>query len=195
MGALALIGLARPLGAADLLWRPRVGANRHLRGAASRAAAWVRGVLKRPPGDDDSLYEALLFMAVCVEAGLNLHQAVAEVGRRVDNPAGHRLQRAAVLTAQGVPLVRALSEQAEGAGAGYASFVRAVRIGQALGLPLVQSLHGQLDVLRRRQRLDVERRLGTLPLKFTFCTVLLLVPPLLVVILLPGLLAFLRSSW
>lgn len=75
------------------------------------------------------------------------------------------------------------------------SFAAALLQAETLGTPLIETLRGQARSIRRTRRQQLERRINLLPLGLTVITVLFLLPPILVVVLLPNIIGFLRSPW
>ncbi len=132
-----------------------------------------------------------------VEAGRGLRQAVEEVSPHAGG--GMRPVLEAVLRdlGMGATLVEALEARSGTAGLGeeWRAVVRGLRLGQRLGTPVAESLRQLAGDLRRRQRQDLELRLSLLPLKLGLVGLLFFFPPLLVLLVLPNVLQFLRSPW
>ncbi|MCL4426523.1 MAG: type II secretion system F family protein [Firmicutes bacterium] len=75
------------------------------------------------------------------------------------------------------------------------SFAVSLLQAETLGTPLAEILQRQARAMRRERRQSLEKRINLLPLGLTLITVVFLLPPILVVVLLPNVIGFLRSSW
>lgn len=130
------------------------------------------------------------------DGGLNLHQALEAAGDLVDGPLREALGEVRRRTRTGLPLARALEGLAERWNVEEVrTFVRILRIGQALGTPVGEALRQASAFLRERQRLETQRRLAAVPLQITLCTLFFFLPPVFVILLVPNLLNFVGSAW
>lgn len=168
----------RPVAAGRRAWtRP---------GAAARAR---RAVAREVP----FLLDLLVLGA---DGGLNLHQALEAASDLVDGPLREALAELRRQTRTGLPLARALEGLAERWNVEEVrTFVRVLRIGQALGTPVGEALRQASAFLRERQRLETQRRLAAVPLQITLCTLFFFLPPVFVILLVPNLLNFMGSAW
>lgn len=139
---------------------------------------------------------AVELLALCCLSGMNLSQAVDSVGRLGSGP----VQRAFVMTSQdlsaGFTRRQALSRLAARLGTSSAlSLVSAVKQSEASGTPVVDILRTHAEVARREQYAERLRQAELMPLKLAVCTVMFLLPALVIVSVVPHVLAFVKSGW
>lgn len=135
-------------------------------------------------------------LVICADGGLNLHQGLVTASDLVAGPLGEGLFRLRRDLDMGRPLPGALDALARALDTEEVrSVVRIVKIGQALGTPVGESLRNASRYLRHRLRLATEQRLAAMPLKLTLCTLAFFMPPIFVLLLLPNVLNFAGSRW
>lgn len=136
-------------------------------------------------------------MVIALDGGLNLHQAIEAVAPSLPEGALRAaLDRAREDMRLGRPALEALEDMARNEGVDELnSIVRTLRIGQALGTPVGASLRQSARLVRQRRRQRLDELLGVLPLKLTFCALILFFPPILVLLLLPNVLNFVQGQW
>ncbi len=186
---------------------PREGGNPAGRPSGPLPGGWeairrILGMVLRAVGGEDAaearreLAAWLDLLILEVEAGVGLRRAVEEASLQ----ARGRLRPvlAAVLRdlGMGMTLVEAMEARtATGLEEEWRSLVRGLRLGQRFGTPLADSLRQLAGDLRRRQRQDLELKMTLLPVKLGLWGILFFFPPLLLLLVLPNVLQFLRSPW
>lgn len=180
-----------PAGRADPVRRdPRPAAAGRRAWAGPGAAARARRAAAR---EVPFLLDLLVLGA---DGGLNLHQSLEAASDLVDGPLREALADLRRQTRTGLPLARALEGLAERWNVEeIRTFVRVLRIGQALGTPVGEALRQASAFLRERQRLETQRRLAAVPLQITLCTLFFFLPPVFVILLVPNLLNFMGGAW
>lgn len=139
---------------------------------------------------------AVELLALCCLSGMNLSQAVETVGRLGSGP----VQAAFMMTSQdlsaGFTRSEALSRLATRLGTSSArSLVSAVKQSETSGTPVVDVLRTHAEVARREQHAARLRQAELMPLKLALCTVIFLLPALVIVSVVPHVLAFVKSGW
>lgn len=132
-----------------------------------------------------------------VEAGVGLRQAVEEASRQARGRLRPVLEAVLRDLGMGATLVEAVASQSAASGLGeeWRFLVRGLRLGQRFGTPVAESLRQLAGDIRRRQRQDLELKMNLLPVKLGLVGLLFFFPPLLVLLVLPNVLQFLRSPW
>ncbi len=187
----------RGAGGDNLRWFPILQKPAQVLHAWARALPLRGAMRERQEQVSRALPFFLDLMVIAMDGGLNLHQAVEAVAPNL--PAGPL--RAAIDQARadmrlGRPALEALAEMADQVAVDdVRSFVRTLRIGQALGTPVSAALRQSARLIRQRRRQRLDERLGVLPLKMTFCALLLFFPPIFVLLLLPNVLNFIHGQW
>lgn len=172
------------------------------RQAASSVVALARAVFQRGERERQRRQVAaevpflLDLLVICADGGMNLHQGLSTASDLVAGPLGEALSRLRRDLDLGQPLPRALETLARALDTEEVRVVaRILKIGQALGTPVAESLRHASRYLRHRLRLATEQRLAGVPLKLTLCTLAFFMPPIFVLLLLPNLLNFAGSRW
>ncbi len=133
---------------------------------------------------------------VCISGGENFHQAIRKVAGKMTGPLPEEFQRVGEEVAAGRSMVQALRAMSQRVGLrAVRSLVTALVVGETLGTPMAEILKIQADTARRERQDLIERRISSLPLKLTICTLVFFFPPIFVITVLPNLLAFVRGSW
>lgn len=135
-------------------------------------------------------------LVICADGGMNLHQGLAAASALVGGPLGGELSHLRRNLDLGQPLPMALEALARRLDTEEVrASVRILKIGQALGTPVAESLRHASRYVRYRLRLGTEQRLAAVPLKLTLCTLAFFMPPIFVLLLLPNVLNFAGSRW
>ncbi len=139
---------------------------------------------------------AVELLALCCLSGMNLSQAVETVGRLGSGP----VEGAFAMTSQdlsaGFTRSEALNRLATRLGTSAArSLVSAVKQSEASGTPVVEILRTHAEVARREQHAARLKQAELMPLKLALCTVVFLLPALVIVSVVPHVLAFVKSGW
>lgn len=178
---------------------PDPGAPRR---AAERLAARLRAVCGRGSLEARRRRIArevpflLDLLVICADGGMNLHQSLATAADLVGGPLGEGLSHLRRDLDWGAPLPAALEALARRLDTEEVrALVRILKIGQALGTPVADSLRQASRHLRDRLRLSVEQRLAGAPLKLSLCTLAFFMPPVFVLLLLPNVLNFAGTRW
>lgn len=141
-----------------------------------------------------ALPESLDLLALTVQAGLGLEQALTEVSAEVPGPLGEEFER--VLKEQ--QLGRSRREALEAlrlrtSSEDLARLVAALLHAEELGTPLSTTLRTQATELRRRRRARARERAGKAPVKLLFPLIFCILPAMFVVIIGPGILSILSA--
>ena len=192
-GALATLATERAARRWRRLWPLARPAPRSA-AAAGLLARWrARHQQRQVAGAVPALLDLLV---LCADGGSNLHQALEVAAELVEGPLRDGLREACRELHAGVPLVQALEHLAgRWGGEEVNTLVRILRVGQALGTPVGDSLRQASRFLRERLRLQVEQRLAAVPLQMTLCTLAFFLPPTFVLLLLPNLMNFAGTGW
>lgn len=169
-----------------------------IRGLAIVAAAAAIGALipdatvlqrtqRRRQATDRELPETLDLLALTVQAGLGLEQALREVVDDVPGPLGEELDR--MLREQQLGRSRrdtltALRERTDSDD--LANLAGALLHAEQLGTPLTSTLQTQARELRRHRRALARERAGKAPVKLLFPLIFGIFPAMFVIIIGPG---------
>lgn len=180
---------------------PAGRAGRGLPGVRA-AVRTMLGMARRAVGGEDEaaprreLAAWLDLLILEVEAGVGLRRAVEEASLQARGRLRPVLEAVLRDLGMGMTLVEAMEARtAAGLGEEWRSLVRGLRLGQRFGTPLAESLRQLAGDLRRRQRQDLELKMTLLPVKLGLWGILFFFPPLLLLLVLPNVLQFLRSPW
>ncbi len=134
--------------------------------------------------------DALDMMLVCVEAGQSLDQSVLRVAReiRAGYPAlADEFEIVSHEMKAGKERVNVLRDMAERAGvADVASFVTVLIQSQQFGTSIAEALRVYAAEMRDKRVMRAEEKANTLPTKMTLATMMLTVPPLLIILIGPS---------
>ena len=179
---------------------------------AAALAAVLPGIWRRQAAERRrqrlaaELPQVLDLLALAVSGGLDLYGALAAVAE------GQGESLAAVTEGQGESLAAELARVGRQVALGLApevalerlaaqsgvpelaALAAAVARARWLGAPLEKALWEQAEALRLHLRHHLEGRLGTLPLRLTLVALVCFLPPLLVLLVLPGTLSLL-GGW
>lgn len=135
-------------------------------------------------------------LALAVSGGLGLHAALAEAGALAPaGPLAAELDWVGCHVALGAAPEATLERLAERTGVPVlTALAAAVAQARWLGTPLEQVLWEQAAALRLELRHEQAERLGTMPLKLSLVTIAFFVPPLFLLVFLPGLLPLLGGG-
>ena len=143
--------------------------------------------LKRQAKLQVALPDALDMLTVCVEAGLGVDAALAQVARNADGPLAAEFARALQEMQIGKSRSQALRALADRTTVPEArAFVSALVQASDLGIPIAQVLREQSKEMRVRRRQRAEGKAQQVPVKITFPLILCIFPALLVIVLGPG---------
>ena len=134
--------------------------------------------------------DALDMMLVCVEAGQSLDQSIIRVSReiRAGYPAlAEEFEIVAQEVKAGKDRIQVLRDMAERAGVpDVASFVTVLIQSTTFGTSIAESLRIYAGEMRDKRVMRAEEKANTLPTKMTLATMLLTVPPLLIILIGPS---------
>ncbi|MBV7409242.1 type II secretion system F family protein [Maritimibacter sp. DP1N21-5] len=134
--------------------------------------------------------DALDMMLVCVEAGQSLDQSIIRVAReiRAGYPAlADEFEIVAQEVKAGKDRIQVLRDMAERAGVpDVASFVTVLIQSSTFGTSIAESLRVYAGEMRDKRVMRAEEKANTLPTKMTLATMLLTVPPLLIILIGPS---------
>lgn len=134
--------------------------------------------------------DALDMMLVCVEAGQSLDQAIIRVSKeiRAGFPAlADEFEIVANEMKAGKDKIQVLRDMSERAGvADVASFVTVLIQSASFGTSVAEALRVFSAEMRDKRVMRAEEKANTLPTKMTLATMLLTVPPLLIILIGPS---------
>ncbi len=134
--------------------------------------------------------DALDMMLVCVEAGQSLDQSILRVAReiRAGYPAlSDEFEMVAQEMKAGKDRISVLRDMSERAGvADVASFVTVLIQSASFGTSIADALRVYAAEMRDKRVMRAEEKANTLPTKMTLATMMLTVPPLLVILVGPS---------
>lgn len=161
-------------------------AGHRLREAASRRQAELRRQLPA----------VLERYVLGVTAGLSVRQSLRLAAQRSTGALGDLLARVVGRLDVGADLGRAIEPELSGVEAGPVRLVlTALMQAERLGASLLDTAREQAEFVRRLAGYEAERSVDALPVKLMVCAIVFLFPPVVVVVLLPNLILFLRSQW
>jgi tight adherence protein C len=147
----------------------------------------VNRVRRRQTVITKSLPNSFDLVTTCVEAGLGLDAALAQVAEKVQGPFAEELSRTLREVGMGRMRRDALQEMGERTGVpDLITFVNAVIQAEQMGTSIGQVLRVQSEQLRVHRRQRVEELANQAPVKMVFPLVLCIFPTLFLVILGPA---------
>jgi tight adherence protein C len=128
-------------------------------------------------------------LVTVVEAGIAFAGALQLAARRFRGPLGAELRLTLQEQSMGLGMQEALADMAERANTpSMRSFVRSMVQGEALGVPIGQTLRALAVEMRKRRRQRAEERAQKAPVKMLFPLVFLIFPSMFLIILGPAML-------
>ena len=150
----------------------------------------TRRVEKRREEITNGFPDALDMMLVCIEAGQSLDQSIIRVARELhaSYPAlASEFETVAQQVKAGKDKTQVLKDMSERAGVrDVASFVTVLVQSQTFGTPLGEALRVYAGEMRDKRVMRAEEKANTLPVKMTLATMMLTVPPLLIILIGPS---------
>lgn len=152
---------------------------------------WVnRRVQSRQEEITNGFPDALDMMLVCVEAGQSLDQSIIRVAKeiRAGFPAlADEFELVAHEMKAGKDRVAVLRDMSERAGvADVGSFVTVLIQSTSFGTSIAEALRVYAEEMRDKRVMRAEEKANTLPTKMTLATMMLTVPPLLIILIGPS---------
>lgn len=152
---------------------------------------WVtRRVEQRKEEITNGFPDALDMMLVCVEAGQSLDQSIIRVAKeiRAGFPAlADEFEIVAHEMKAGKDRIQVLRDMAERAGVpDVASFVTVLIQSTSFGTSIAEALRVYAGEMRDKRVMRAEEKANTLPTKMTLATMMLTVPPLLIILIGPS---------
>ncbi|MEN8836702.1 MAG: type II secretion system F family protein [Celeribacter marinus] len=152
---------------------------------------WVtRRVETRKEEITNGFPDALDLMLVCVEAGQSLDQSIIRVAREIRSGFPALADEFDIVSFEikaGKDKVNVLRDMAERAGvADVASFVTVLIQSQAFGTSIADALRIYAAEMRDKRVMRAEEAANKLPTKMTLATMMLTVPPLLIILIGPS---------
>ncbi len=145
---------------------------------------------KRQEEIQNGFPDSLDMMLVCVEAGQSLDQSIMRVAReiRAGFPAlADEFQMVADEIKAGKDKQSVLRDMAERAGVpDVSSFVTVLIQSQTFGTSIAEALRVYASEMRDKRVMRAEEKANTLPTKMTLATMMLTVPPLLIILIGPS---------
>ena len=141
--------------------------------------------------------DALDMMLVCIEAGQSLDQSIIRVAKelRASYPAlAQEFETVAHEVKAGKDKAQVLKDMSERAGVqDVSSFVTVLIQSQTFGTSVAEALRVYAAEMRDKRVMRAEEKANTLPTKMTLATMMLTVPPLLIILLGPSILDIVRT--
>ncbi|WP_417248220.1 type II secretion system F family protein [Celeribacter sp.] len=152
---------------------------------------WVtRRVEARKEEITNGFPDSLDMMLVCVEAGQSLDQSIIRVAKeiRAGFPAlADEFEIVSYEIKAGKDKINVLRDMAERAGVpDVASFVTVLIQSQTFGTSIAEALRVYAGEMRDKRVMRAEEKANTLPTKMTLATMMLTVPPLLIILIGPS---------
>jgi tight adherence protein C len=152
---------------------------------------WItRRVEERKEEIMNGFPDALDLMLVCVEAGQSMDQSIIRVAHEIrpSYPAlADEFEIVSHETKAGKDKINVLRDMAERAGVpDVASFVTVLIQSQAFGTSIADALRVYASEMRDKRVMRAEEKANTLPTKMTLATMMLTVPPLLIILIGPS---------
>lgn len=134
--------------------------------------------------------DSLDMMLVCVEAGQSLDQAIIRVARELESSFPALAEEYKIVSHEmkaGKDKTQVLRDMSERAGvADIASFVTVLIQSQQFGTSIAEALRVFSAEMRDKRVMRAEEKANTLPTKMTLATMLLTLPPLLIILIGPS---------
>ncbi len=134
--------------------------------------------------------QSLDMMLVCVEAGQSLDQSIIRVSReiRAGYPAlAEEYETVANEMKAGKDRIQVLRDMSERAGVpDVSSFVTMLIQSASFGTSIAEALRVYASEMRDKRVMRAEEKANTLPTKMTLATMMLTVPPLLIILIGPS---------
>ncbi|WP_373354269.1 type II secretion system F family protein [Pseudoroseicyclus sp. CXY001] len=134
--------------------------------------------------------DSLDMMLVCVEAGQSLDQSIIRVARELRTgfpELAHEYEMVAYEMKAGKDKTAVLRDMAERCGvADVTSFVTVLIQSQQFGTSIAEALRIYAAEMRDKRVMRAEEKANTLPTKMTLATMMLTVPPLLIILIGPS---------
>jgi len=134
--------------------------------------------------------DSLDMMLVCVEAGQSLDQSIIRVARELESGFPALAEEYAMIAHEmkaGKDKTQVLRDMSERCGVqDVASFVTVLIQSQTFGTSIAEALRVYAGEMRDKRVMRAEEKANTLPTKMTLATMMLTVPPLLIILIGPS---------
>ncbi len=152
---------------------------------------WItRRVAERQEEITNGFPDSLDMMLVCVEAGQSLDQAIVRVAAELQASYPALAQEYDIVAHEmkaGKDKSTVLNDMAERCGVlDVSSFVTVMNQSQAFGTPIADALRVYSEEMRDKRVMRAEEAANKLPTKMTLATMMLTVPPLLLILVSPS---------
>jgi tight adherence protein C len=138
----------------------------------------------------DGFPDSLDMMLVCVEAGQSMDQAIIRVSREIRASYPALADEFEIVSQQikaGKDKANVLNEMAERCGVqDVSSFVTVLVQSQSFGTSIAEALRVYAGEMRDKRVMRAEEKANKLPTKMTLATMMLTVPPLLIILVAPS---------
>ncbi len=142
-----------------------------------------------------ALPDALDLLTICVEAGLGFDAAIVKVAEKADNELSRAFGRVNAEIRVGKLRREALRDMANRTGVpDVANFIAAVIQADQLGVSMAKVLRIQSEQMRIKRRQRAEEQAAQAPVKMMFPLVFLIFPSILIVLLGPAVLIFMKQG-
>jgi tight adherence protein C len=140
--------------------------------------------------------DSLDMMLVCVEAGQSLDQSIIRVARELEAGFPALAQEFAMIAHEmkaGKDKTQVLRDMSERCGVqGVASFVTVLIQSQTFGTSIAEALRVYAGEMRDKRVMRAEEKANKLPTKMTLATMMLTVPPLLIILVGPSIIGIME---
>ena len=152
---------------------------------------WItKRVQTRQEEIESGFPDALDMMLVCVEAGQSMDQAIVRVSRELRASYPHLADEFEIVSYEmkaGKDKTAVLNDMGERCGVqDVSSFVTVLNQSQSFGTPISDALRVYAAEMRDKRVMRAEEKANKLPTKMTLTTMMLTVPPLLIILVGPS---------
>lgn len=159
---------------------------------------WVKRKIEVRREDIQNAFpDAMDMMLVCIEGGQSLDQAMARVGKEMEQSSGPLAEELTIVSQEfraGKDRTLVLRDFAERCGVNdISSFVTVLIQSQAFGTSISQALRVYAAEMRDKRLMRAEEKANVLPTKLTLGTMFFTVPPLILILIGPSFIMIIRS--
>ena len=159
---------------------------------------WVNKRVEKRQGEIvEGFPDALDMMLVCIEAGQSLDQCIVRVAKELEASYPSLAMEFATIAHEmkaGKDKVQVLKDMAERCGVqDVTSFVTVLVQSQTFGTSIAEALRVYAAEMRDKRVMRAEEKANTLPTKMTLATMMLTVPPLLIILLGPSIVGIMEN--
>ncbi|MEM9145448.1 MAG: type II secretion system F family protein [Pseudomonadota bacterium] len=159
---------------------------------------WVeRQIASRREEIANAFPDAMDMMLVCIEGGQSLEQAMARVGKEMENSSGPLAEELQIVSHEfraGKDRIAVLRDFAARCSVNdISSFVTVLIQSTAFGTSISEALRVYASEMRDKRLMRAEEKANVLPTKLTLGTMMFTVPPLILILIGPSIIQILRA--